>query len=73
MARRGAMDHAGSGPCAPWRARRKCSRRRENTKRGGCIVVGFAGSRANMRLGCKAVAHAVGRDGVYYWTMVIGP
>lgn len=75
MARRGAMDHAGFTD----RARRGA--RAENVAAGvktrsAAVALWWAspGHAANMRLsGCKAVAHAVGRDGVYYWTMVIGP
>ena len=75
MARRGSMDHDGFTD----RARRGA--RAENVAEGvktrrAAIALWWAspGHAANMRLpGCKAVAHAVGRGGVYYWTMVIGP
>jgi len=74
MARRGSMDHGGFMD----RARRGA--RAENVAAGvktrsAAIAMWLSspGHAANMRLpGCKAVAHAVGRNGVYYWTMVIG-
>ena len=75
MARRGSMDHDGFTD----RARRGA--RAENVAEGvktrsAAVALWWAspGHAANMRLpGCKAVAHAVGSGGVYYWTMVIGP
>src|SRR5262245_45725922 len=74
MARRGSMDHAGFMD----RARRGA--RAENDAEGvktrsEAIALWWSspGHAANMRLpGCKAVAHAVGHGGVYYWTMVVG-
>src|SRR5262249_60168667 len=74
MARRGSMDHGGFMD----RARRGA--RAENVAAGvktrsAAIAMWWAspGHAANMRRpGCKAVAHAVGSRGVYYWTMVIG-
>src|SRR5262245_5607407 len=74
MARRGSMDHGGFMD----RARR--GTRAENVAAGvktrsAAIAMWWSspGHAANMRLpGCKAVAHAVGRNGVYYWTRVIG-
>ena len=75
MARRGSMDHDGFTD----RARRGA--RAENVAEGvktrsAAVALWWAspGHAANMRLpGCKAVAHAVGPGGTYYWTMVIGP
>ena len=75
MARRGSMDRAGFID----RARRGA--RAENVAAGvktrsAAVALWWAssGHAANMRLpGCKAVAHAIGPGGVYYWTMVIGP
>jgi len=74
MARRGSMDHAGFMD----RARRgaRAENVAEGVKTKSAAIAMWWGSpahAANMRLpGCKAVAHAVGHRGVYYWTMEIG-
>jgi uncharacterized protein YkwD len=74
MARRGSMDHAGFMD----RARRgaRAENVAEGVKTKSAAIALWWGSpshAANMRLpGCKAVAHAVGPRGVYYWTMEIG-
>src|SRR5215217_8182304 len=74
MAHRDKMDHEG------FHERAKKGARAENVAMGSTTKAGAMAQwltspphAANMMLpGCKAVAHAVSKSGIYYWTMLIG-
>jgi len=74
MAHRDKMDHGG------FHERAKKGARAENVAMGSTTKAGAMAQwltspphAANMMLpGCKAVAHAVSKSGIYYWTMLIG-
>jgi len=74
MARRESLDHSGFSARAARGARAENVAMGNKTK-GATMAQWYAspGHAHNMQLpGCKAVAHAVGRSGRYYWTMEIG-